>query len=102
MSAEVSAVVAEYRVLGMACRRCAGMVGGQVRRLAGVRDVAVDVRSETVRVSSEHLLNEAELAAVLADSGYRLVRADASGEREEGGGAPVGGAADAPVRPEER
>jgi copper chaperone len=67
---------ATYQVTGMTCEHCAHAVTGELKNLAGVRDVAVDLHpgaTSAVTVTSEAPLAAAAVAAALDEAGdYHL------------------------------
>jgi copper ion binding protein len=64
---------ATYRVTGMTCDHCVRAVTGEVSKLAGVKNVEVDLASGTVTVSSDTPLDEGTLRAAIDEAGYELV-----------------------------
>ncbi|MFI6781996.1 heavy-metal-associated domain-containing protein [Micromonospora sp. NPDC050276] len=64
--------VSSYRVVGMACGRCAGFVTKEVERIPGVSAVAVDLERDTVTVTSDRPLDIAEVRAAIEEAGYEL------------------------------
>jgi copper ion binding protein len=62
-----------YTVEGMTCGHCATSVREEVSELTGVREVAVDVESGRVTVTSETPLTADAVAAAVTEAGYRLV-----------------------------
>ena len=68
-------VTATYTVRGMTCGHCAAAVTEEVTKIAGVRDVQVDVPAGQVTVSSTEALDEAQLSAAVDEAGYELVEA---------------------------
>ena len=67
-----SAVVTTYTVTGMTCGHCAASVTEEVSGLAGVSDVAVDVPSGAVTVSSDQPLDLDAVRAAIEEAGYQL------------------------------
>jgi copper chaperone CopZ len=64
--------IVTYTVTGMTCEHCVASVTEEIRELAGIRDVAVDLSTGQVTVTSH---NPPELEAVRAavdEAGYRL------------------------------
>ncbi len=59
-----------YRVPGMSCAHCTAAVGGELRQVAGVDAVDVDLESKLVRVSGAGL-DDAALRAAIEEAGYR-------------------------------
>ncbi|KAB8158378.1 cation-transporting ATPase [Streptomyces sp. 3MP-14] len=92
MSAEVPAVIEEFRVVGMACRRCARVVDGEVRGLEGVLAVAVDVQADLLTIIGERPVDAAALRERLARHGYRLAPPTETGAVSAGAGAVSAGA----------
>jgi copper chaperone CopZ len=72
MSTSTAPVVTTYTVTGMTCGHCVASVGGEIRRLAGVTDVAVDLPTGAVTVTSEAPLDRAAVAAAVEEAGYEL------------------------------
>lgn len=69
---EAAAVTVGYTVTGMTCGHCATSVTNELKRLAGVSTVAVDVESGTVTVGSAAALDEADVRAAVDEAGYQL------------------------------
>ncbi|MET0839867.1 MAG: heavy-metal-associated domain-containing protein [Marmoricola sp.] len=63
---------ATYTVTGMTCGRCAQAVTTEVREIAGVTDVSVDVEAGRVIVEGEGFTDE-QVAAAVDEAGYALV-----------------------------
>ena len=61
-----------YTVTGMTCGHCVSAVTEEVRALPGVRDVAVDLPSGAVTVTSDAPLEPAAVAAAVDEAGYQL------------------------------
>lgn len=61
-----------YIVDGMTCGHCAASVTREVSGVAGVTDVAVDLQGRTVTVTADSAIEEAALAAAVAEAGYTL------------------------------
>ncbi|MGA4845239.1 heavy-metal-associated domain-containing protein [Streptomyces sp. G5(2025)] len=61
-----------YAVTGMACGHCARFVSDELRLVAGVTSVAVDVDRGTVAVTSEGALDLADVRAAVEEAGYEL------------------------------
>jgi len=60
-----------YTVEGMTCQHCVNAVTGEVGRLPGVKDVAVDLNQGTVTVTAEPIDDSAVRIAV-DEAGYRV------------------------------
>jgi copper chaperone CopZ len=67
------AVIAEYVVSGMSCDHCVNSVTSELTRLDGVTNVAVDLGTGRVDVTSERPLALAEVRSAIDEAGYELV-----------------------------
>ncbi|SHF26731.1 heavy-metal-associated domain-containing protein [Streptoalloteichus hindustanus] len=61
-----------YTVTGMTCGHCASSVSEEVRAIQGVSDVAVDVASGQVTVTSAAPLSDDDVRAAVEEAGYAL------------------------------
>ncbi|PTR30458.1 copper ion binding protein [Rhodococcus sp. OK519] len=61
---------AEYTVTGMTCGHCVASVEEEVGTIAGVSDVAVDLKSGRLTVSSTAPLPVDAVTAAVAEAGY--------------------------------
>ncbi|HET7690593.1 MAG TPA: cation transporter [Nocardioidaceae bacterium] len=61
-----------YTVTGMTCGHCVASVTEEVQEIAGVTDVAVDLASGSVTVTSEAPLDDAAVKAAVEEAGYAL------------------------------
>lgn len=61
-----------YPVSGMVCGHCADFVTEELRSLAGVTAVAVDVENGAVTVTSDRDLDPADVRAAVEEAGYEL------------------------------
>ncbi|WP_034268395.1 heavy-metal-associated domain-containing protein [Haloechinothrix halophila] len=64
---------ATYTVTGMTCGHCAQSVTEEVSEVPGVTDVAVDLPTGAVTVSSEQPLSRDRIRAAVTEAGYELV-----------------------------
>jgi copper chaperone len=64
---------ATYRATGMTCDHYVRAVSDEVGRLTGVTDVAVDLASGMVTVSSDAPLDQDAVRAAVDEAGYELV-----------------------------
>jgi copper chaperone len=64
-----------YTVKGMTCDHCAGSVSAEVRKIDGVTDVAVDVATGRVTVSSDQPVTDAAVSEAVEEAGYEVVDA---------------------------
>jgi copper chaperone len=67
-----SATTATYTVTGMTCGHCATSVSEEVREIAGVTDVAVDVPTGAVTITSTEPLERDAVQAAVEEAGYQL------------------------------
>jgi copper ion binding protein len=62
-----------YTVTGMTCGHCVSAVRSEVGGLPGVTDVAVDLPTGSVTVTSDAPLDEQSVSAAVQEAGYELV-----------------------------
>jgi copper chaperone len=62
-----------YTVTGMTCAHCVLSVTEEVGALDGVTDVAVDLPTGALAVTSDRPLDEAQVRAAVEEAGYALV-----------------------------
>ena len=65
--------VSTYTVQGMTCGHCVNAVTDEVGRIGGVRNVAVDLDSGLVTVTSEQPVAEDDIREAVVEAGYELV-----------------------------
>ena len=65
-------VVAEYQVSGMTCGHCVQAVSAELSRLPGVADVAVDLPTGGVTVTSAEPLELQAVRSAVDEAGYTL------------------------------
>ena len=63
---------AEYTVTGMTCTHCVASVTEELQELAGVTDVAVELDSGHLTVTSDRPLTATEVASAVDEAGYQL------------------------------
>ncbi|XVQ11090.1 heavy-metal-associated domain-containing protein [Spirillospora sp. CA-255316] len=63
---------ATYTVSGMTCGHCVNSVKEEVGQVAGVSEVAVDLATGQVTVTSEAPLDVAQVRAAVEEAGYEL------------------------------
>ena len=63
-----------YTVTGMTCSHCVNAVGSEIKQIAGVSDVQVDLATGAVTVTSDQPLDDAAVAAAVDEAGYELAR----------------------------
>ncbi len=63
---------AVYRVEGMTCSHCVSAVTQEIGSLTGVREVAVDLPTGQVTVTSDQPLIRTDVAAAVDEAGYEL------------------------------
>ena len=61
-----------YTVTGMTCGHCVSAVSEEVGGLPGVTEVAVDLPTGAVTVTSDAPLDDAAVAAAVEEAGYEL------------------------------
>lgn len=61
-----------YQVTGMTCGHCVASVTAEMQTIAGVTNVAVDLPTGQVTVTSEQPLDEQRVAAAIDEAGYQL------------------------------
>jgi len=69
-------VQSTYTVTGMTCGHCVQAVTGELTRLPGVRDVAIDLSTGGVTVTSDGPLSTDVVRAAVDEAGYELAAAD--------------------------
>ncbi|MCF8604469.1 heavy-metal-associated domain-containing protein [Gordonia sp. HY442] len=57
---------------GMTCRHCAASVREEISEIAGVTDVAVDVDSGRVDITSDAALDPSAVGAAVTEAGYTV------------------------------
>jgi len=65
--------VSTYTVQGMTCGHCVNAVTDEVSQIGGVRDVAVDLDSGLVTVTSDEPVAEGDIRDAVVEAGYELV-----------------------------
>jgi copper chaperone len=63
---------ADFTVTGMTCQHCVASVTEEVQEVEGVTEVAVDLSSGRLTVTSEQPLSEADVRAAVEEAGYQL------------------------------
>lgn len=61
-----------YTVTGMTCAHCVVSVTEEVSEISGVTEVAVDLDTGAVTVTSDQPVDEADVRAAVEDAGYAL------------------------------
>lgn len=62
-----------YTVTGMTCAHCVASVTEEVAEIPGVTDVAVDLDSGRVEVTSDGPVSADDVRAAVDEAGYQLV-----------------------------
>jgi copper chaperone len=62
-----------YTVQGMTCGHCVASVTQEVKKVAGVSEVQVDLDSGAVTVTSDRALDRALVKEAVEEAGYELV-----------------------------
>ena len=60
-----------YDVGGMSCQHCVDAITGEVTKVAGVRDVLVDLAAGTVTVDGDPV-DDAAVRAAIDEAGYAV------------------------------
>lgn len=63
---------ATFTVTGMTCGHCVASVTEEVSEVAGVTDVAVELATGLLTVTSEAPVDEAAVRAAVAEAGYEV------------------------------
>jgi copper chaperone len=61
-----------YTVTGMTCSHCVASVSEEVGAIEGVTDVAVDLPTGAVTVTSDRPVDDAQVRAAVEEAGYTL------------------------------
>ncbi|MDN5744299.1 MAG: cation transporter [Nocardioidaceae bacterium] len=61
-----------YTVTGMTCAHCVSSVTEELREITGVEDVAVDLATGAVSVTSAEPLQESAVKDAVEEAGYQL------------------------------
>ncbi|MEJ7648358.1 MAG: heavy-metal-associated domain-containing protein [Nakamurella sp.] len=64
---------ATYTVTGMTCAHCVASVTEELNELDGVNEVAVDLASGAVTVTSDAPLTDEAVKTAVEEAGYQLV-----------------------------
>ncbi|GAA3362464.1 MULTISPECIES: heavy-metal-associated domain-containing protein [Saccharopolyspora] len=64
-----------YTVTGMTCGHCVSSVTEEISEIAGVSDVAVDLATGSVTVTSAEPLSDSAVRGAVEEAGYQLVTA---------------------------
>ncbi|MEU6129479.1 heavy-metal-associated domain-containing protein [Saccharopolyspora sp. NPDC047091] len=64
-----------YTVTGMTCGHCVSSVTEEISEIAGVSDVAVDLATGAVTVTSAEPLSDGAVRGAVEEAGYQLVTA---------------------------
>jgi copper chaperone len=61
-----------YAVTGMTCSHCVASVTEEINEINGVTDVAVDLPTGAVTVTSDRPIDGADVRAAIEEAGYQL------------------------------
>lgn len=61
-----------YTVTGMTCGHCVSSVTEEVQEIAGVQDVAVELESGAVTITSAEPVEESAVRSAVEEAGYQL------------------------------
>lgn len=62
-----------FGVIGMTCGHCVRSVKGELGKIDGVNEVAVDLKTGTVDVTSSNELDRDAIEAAIDEAGYQYV-----------------------------
>jgi copper ion binding protein len=62
-----------YTVTGMTCGHCVSSVTEEISEIDGVTDVAVDLPTGAVTVTSAQPVDDADIRTAVEEAGYRVV-----------------------------
>lgn len=65
--------VSTYFVEGMTCGHCVASVTEEISEISGVTDVAVDLDSGRVEITSNTPVDDAAVRAAVDEAGYELI-----------------------------
>jgi copper ion binding protein len=63
-----------FTVKGMTCGHCVNHVTEEVKKIAGVTAVAVELESGAVAVTADNEISAAVMEAAVVEAGYELVK----------------------------
>lgn len=66
-------IITTFGVTGMTCGHCVRSVKGELAKLDGVTDIAVDFKIGTVNVTSSNELDRESIEAAIDEAGYQYV-----------------------------
>ncbi len=66
---------ASYNISGMTCDHCVNSVRTEIGKLSGVTDVAVELSTGHVTITSATTLDEADVIAAIDEAGYAASQA---------------------------
>jgi copper chaperone CopZ len=74
----------ELTVYGLSCPLCSNNLDGQLRRIQGVDDAAIDLKTGAVavRLAEGHSVTSGDLARAVKNAGFTLKRIEPKGARE--------------------
>jgi copper ion binding protein len=61
-----------YTVTGMTCEHCVASVTEEISEIEGVSDVAVDLSTGVVQVTSDTPIEASRIRTAVTDAGYQL------------------------------
>jgi len=70
--------IASYSVTGMTCGHCVNAVSTEITKLPGVTDVAVDLGTGAVTVTSAAPLADSDVKTAVEEAGFELAGAGGS------------------------
>ena len=65
-------IIRTFDVVGMTCDHCTRSVSNEIRRIDGVDDVAVDLATGVVTVTSNGQVASCDISSAVTEAGYAL------------------------------
>jgi copper chaperone CopZ len=65
-------IIQTFDVVGMTCDHCARSVSNEIREIDGVDDVAVDLATGVVTVTSNGHVASCDISSAVTEAGYAL------------------------------
>jgi len=62
-----------FQISGMTCSACERVVAGRLRRIAGVKNATVQLKTQRAEVEAEIVLTKDQATQALKDTHYRVV-----------------------------
>lgn len=69
-------MIRTVKIEGMTCDHCAAAVKEELEKIVGLRDVMVDVSTNTANFKSSAVVTNDMITAAIAEAGYKVVQID--------------------------